>query len=324
MPLRHTSGETSSEPLYAPKSQRRGRRPRGGGVMTLDALSERWEGFLGACLSIGDPERVVEAARLLDDSFVLPELIDRWVEWLEDEPEGIPTSRAVPPDSDIRQRIREHGFSFAVRSIGDKERAATKLKRIIDDPDELYQLFDDIRFGGELSEDWVCRLINVGRLPEMRVYDLTAHYPTDPLGDDPSLWPSPLSAKLKGARLKGTVRGLARFARAHIGLFPLGSDDVFTRKPEFDPQRLGKRTAKHGDYFRDEISLPAWQDLVTRHRPQNGHTAEAEVDSAGKVTFTLGPIESAHLLRDRILVVGIVGKGAKDSPHRHRSRRKKM
>lgn len=302
----------------------RGRRPRGGGVMTLDALSERWEAFLGACLTIGDPERVANAASVLDDSFMLPELIDRWVEWVEDQPQPGSTNSAVPPDSDIRRHIQEHGFSFAASSATDAQSAASRLKRIVDDPDELYQLFDDIRFADELSEDWASRLIDVGRLPELRVYDLTKHVPLDPLGDNPELWPSPLFAKLKGSRLKGTVHGLTHFTGAYIGLFPLGSDSVFTRKPEFDPKVADKRAGKRGDYFRDEISLQGWRELVAQHRPQNGFIGEAEVDSDGAIRFLFDPIESARWLRDRILVVGIVGTYPGDSPHHHPSRRKKM
>lgn len=275
--------------------------------MTLDALSERWEAFLGACLSIGDPEQVVDAASVVDDLFMLPELIDRWVEWIEDQPQGSPTSRAVPPDRNFQHHIRQHGFSFALSSTTDTLSAATKLKRIVDDPEELYQLFDDIRFGDELSEDWACRLIDVGRLPELRVYDLARHFPVDPLGDDLSLWPSPLSAKLAGSRLEGTVRGLARFSGGHIGLFPLGSDDVFTRKPEFDPKRVAKGADKRGDYSRDEISVKRWQEFVGQARGQNGYFSEAQVDSDGELPFSFDPIESARSLRDRILVVGIVG-----------------
>ena len=205
------------------------------------------EMFNQAIKALEDPLQVIKAAEHLDLLFCLPELCDIGPLSHGDELEKSTREfqEFFSKNKGFYKSILNEGFEFAARQFESTREAPEKLGMFHRNQYWLFELFHKIREGASLIDDvqseykipesWANRFLKVGRLPEIRIYDLEKKYGWNtgrPISLSRDIYPSPLTARLKGKTLEVQMQGLEEFKdrKVYCGLFLKGSDFTFTQR----------------------------------------------------------------------------------------------
>jgi hypothetical protein len=300
-------------------------------IATPDNRNDGFQVFRKACQEMAHATTVRDAAKRLDLLICLPELIDvgPYQPGEELQTLDILVARLGVPEATLRN-IYSHGFAYSAHALGTAA-AVVQLGALAQNSFALCEIFDHIRFAYDISEDWIDRFLLVGRLPELRVFDLTLGRPVV-LGacGEPPPWPSPFTAKVQGSTLRVELCGLNEFIgrKARCGLFPPGSDKAFTRRslPEAltrnSPEELAGASIHREIWEKVAVGSEDWETLredldawsaapINRGAWDSLKNAVSDAPvyefrvRGDQETVPLGPIPSRQSLAHSVLVLAV-------------------